>query len=591
MQQTLFKQAATPSDLPRKFKRAVSFVEKIIQSGSTVILAYSSGKDSTMTLVVFLHALMNVLSQNTQKHYILTSDTGIESPLINKQIDNHFLMLQNYINEYSLPIELVRVMPSLNVRFQVATLGRGKLPTFVNSNTRDCAYSWKVQPIQRFYSKFDDKDNIVTLTGKRQDESDVRLFKMKQMGETATSIVVNKDGYKTATPIADFSLQDVWEGLLGANSNGPYASYAPDFDDVFTLYEQAGGEGCVISIGETQSKACGSRFGCMVCGLAGESDTSMTNLLNQPQFQYLDGVNKFREYLLATRQDWSKRELINRKITSDGWVKLQPNNYSYTFRRALLGMMLSLDAEERDRAEQVEHDIIDGKLDDNSDNWDMASPQFRFIDEQTIVAIDFMWSIQNEGYHALSAIELYHRVHTFGQRYEIPELDISPNTPLPEPRWYQLDRSQIANGILDGLRDPFDEALRRSQGLPLSHEFKDGDHTDYSVFAEISEQFAVDPIQAEYIVNEFYPNNYIDIHTHSCADGATMYVQKGVVTFSKGKINQYHRILKRNQLWERLQAALNIADLEGYLSDNSISHEDYLALQGKQGTTKQFVMF
>lgn len=115
----------------------------------------------------------------------------------------------------------------------------------------------------------------------------------------------------------------------------------------------------------------------------------MESMLNEPKWEFMRPLNDFRNLLMATQFNMSMREFVGRTVSPAGFLPVGPDVYSYQFRRSMLRYLLSIDANERDRAEETEAAIFTGRLADTKDNRLMASPTFELVSLQQLALIDW----------------------------------------------------------------------------------------------------------------------------------------------------------------------------------------------------------
>ncbi len=244
----------------------------LIRRRHSLHLRFSSGKDSTSCVVLMIEAVRRAVAEGiTTTHYISSSSTGIENPLM----EMHLLAVQDemreHFSEHALPIELYLTHPSLASSFIVTTIGRGTLPRFPeNSKARQCAADWKYLPAQRLAAELETRAiaqtgrEMVTIIGSRLGESTVRKGRMARRGESAHEPIRSSSGELVLSIIANWSLSDVWETLemlLEPESN-PYLSAitAESVHRLFTIYQDANDGVCGVVLGDGGNKQpCGAR--------------------------------------------------------------------------------------------------------------------------------------------------------------------------------------------------------------------------------------------------------------------------------------------------------------------------------------------
>ncbi|MFM0008618.1 hypothetical protein PQR57_48050, partial [Paraburkholderia dipogonis] len=143
------------------------------------------------------------------------------------------------------------------------------------------------------------------------------------------------------------------------------------------IYRAGNGGVCGVVLGESGARAaCGSRFGCAFCCVSGERDKSMEFMVQEEEYVHLKPLNEFRNYLLAVQWDMSRRELVGRTLSEAGYTRIQADTYAFSERMTMLRMLLSIDANERDRAEVHSGELASGRIPDTEQNRELCDPQF-----------------------------------------------------------------------------------------------------------------------------------------------------------------------------------------------------------------------
>jgi hypothetical protein len=145
-------------------------------------------------------------------------------------------------------------------------------------------------------------------------------------------------------------------GCLADPSILPFpSSLAPStITKLSDIYRAGNGGVCGVVMGESGARAaCGSRFGCAFCCVSGERDKSMEFMVQEAEYAHLKPLNEFRNYLLAVQWDMSRRELVGRTLSDAGYTRIQADTYSAGERLNMLRRLLTIDANERDRAEAL----------------------------------------------------------------------------------------------------------------------------------------------------------------------------------------------------------------------------------------------
>jgi len=402
---TTFEPAAAP--LPQRARQAIDLLKAIVtEQPTSLLIAYSGGKDSTVVTSLALAALAELAQEGKLsadiEHMAVTSNTGIENPVIERHVGSHLRAMRAFCAEHAIPLKAQWALPSLAESWQVSVLGgRRQMAWPSEGQSQYCSVDWKIKPIdglKRQHAKSLPKGvRQVTLLGSRFEESARRAANMADQG--ADSGVVENQGRLLAYPIADWTTSDVWDYILFAQpfgQGGPFPSYAVSLADVLEVYNSANGE-CSIVGDSGKRTPCGARTGCWACPYAGKSDESLTNMAkDNPEMAPLLAL---RQYIVSLRHDVGARNFIGTDIKDGGDINISAAGYSGRVLLDLLRACLTLDAEEMER----------------SDN-----PAFQIITPQELVAIEWNWAIRGIQVCPWEATRAWVEVHHQGKRFPIP---------------------------------------------------------------------------------------------------------------------------------------------------------------------------
>jgi DNA sulfur modification protein DndC len=431
----------------------IDAIKRVLLDQRILSPGFSAGKDSSLVVMFALMAAAEVMIETGQCPPILLThgNTGVENPLVAQHARDDFKKMHAYAERFGFTFRAEVAEPTIATSWQVKVIGGRGIPTFANAKTRDCTNDLKIVPQKRLrkalLKKYGSGDHpMVTLLGTRFEESPGREARMRERGETEAEVWTGEDGALYLSPIASYTMEDVWE-TLGSAKNGEFEAYS-DFKDLHAIYAGAGGTSCAVVADMAtgalkQARACGARTGCAVCCAVGR-DKSMENLLaSDPSMEYMRGLNKLQQWLVNHQYDWTKRNWVGRTIDAAGFVKIGPDQFSPETLENLLKWCLTLDVEEQEAA------------------WRAGvAPRFRLINLDTLVAISAMWSLQGhfKPFHAL----YINRLVEDGARFPVPDSEPVPRTPLPKPRrihigntWDSDVACQIHAGIYDPLYDEF----------------------------------------------------------------------------------------------------------------------------------------
>jgi DNA sulfur modification protein DndC len=563
----------------------------LIRRRHSLHLRFSGGKDSSTCAVLVIEAVRRAVAEGiTTTHYISSSSTGIENPAMEMHLLDVQLEMKEHFEKHRLPIEIHLTHPSLASSFMVATLGRGTLPRFPeNSKHRSCAHDWKYAPARKLAAELQTKAveqtgrEMITVIGTRFDESTVRKARMQERGECAEVPVHSESGELFLSVIAHWTLDDVWmtlEMLLEPESC-PYEVAISDesVHRLFALYQESNDGVCGVVLGDGGNRAaCGVRTGCFACTLTGEKDKSMESMLSTEKYAFMRPLNDFRNLLMTTQFDMDTRELLGRRLSPAGFLPVGPDVYSFQFRKSMLQFLLSIDASERDRADETEAAIFNGSLADTKENRLMASPTFELVSLSQLALIDWHWSNHYEAAEAFPAVSIWYEVNVLGRRFPIPKTAKAPKLRIPTRRWIQVGDFDHA-APSEGLRNVDGEMWNRYRHPEriFTHREIAGRKTTW--FSE-ADQLSVDAEKACAFITCTYPTMSIECNNLPASQSASFWLNEEIVRIPAGQAHRYQEIALRNRYFANLADRLNLtpAEMKDYLVRNSISNAEHEAL-------------
>ena len=532
------------SSIEELVDRASFAIRQVFENSQPVIVAYSSGKDSSIVAHLVLVEAKLCASQGMKPVVIITtSDTLIENPSIQQHYMAEHKKMRIFAKKAGFTIRTEVVQPSMLMSFQVKILtGRG-LPSFPGQSS-DCSYDLKIAP-QRSARKriFKELDNLgmnepVTMLGTRFDESERRALKMKLRGENPDIPKKNKDGDLILSPVAFWTTEDIWEAI-GYISGGAWESFT-DMKEVLRIYADGGGTSCAVvsdAIFEGGNKkkkgGCGARFGCHLCQMS--IDASLQNMVDfDPKYAYAKPLLKLNKLIRNTRFDWSKRHWVGRTI-KEGWIAIEPDTYHPDFIRTLRRCMIQMDYDERQRAAN-----------------EGEPTKFQLLPLEMLIAVDAVTNLNGIGLPFEAWADL--RDVESGIRYDIPEVDVVPQTPMPETRFLHVgnDWDAAFGRPVQGLRSSYIEALTELDPCrPELRELSDG-HMVWDLAT--GKGFSVDTESAVMIL-DFEKERLIEMHDkwqHSpggITAGYMWYVSFGVLNLDHSQIS-FHDEVARRTAWK-----------------------------------------
>ncbi|MDT0641075.1 phosphoadenosine phosphosulfate reductase family protein [Citrobacter werkmanii] len=548
---------------------SVESIYTALTSGWTMMLGYSSGKDSEALLHLFLMALIRAVRSGavtSRHHFLLHTDTLVENPEVHWLARKKLTALQTFIDTENLPLTIVLGQPSVTSSWTGRILtGRG-LPTFTNSNARQCTHELKISAAQRAKAEYMRgkriKGRVCLMLGSRDAEGSTRAGNIAKKNGSAVRVIKKHGGDGELYPVKNWLASDIWEFLLSSGSSSHYhlPSYLVNNNETAEMYRSATGE-CVWSAQDKrQSDSCGARFGCWSCQAVG-LDKSMQTLLssNPDRYGYMEYLNRLQRFLAKRRYAWEDRHPVGRTIYGNGYIKIQPDVYSPQFLERLLFVCCSIDYVEQCRADALLDQLVNGEIENTEHNRRMAEPQFRIVTEAALIHIDFMWGFHHFNSQPFRALDIYHKVWTFGMTDLLDdEPDMMPveRTPIPHPLWVKVSKWGD-DSLFSGLADPMAEmtyfngtddpraarTILTPAGSKCVVDFCDED------------ELTVDPYSAEFIVWEEYPRLRAQVRDGLLTPGsaAQFYLRFGVIQISAGKAAMYDRMMERGQTLHRLK--------------------------------------
>lgn len=583
------------ADLVEKITRAYEMVRDLIERDVPVSFAWSGGKDSSVALAIGVVAYRDVIKSGRRALPLIavTADTAIENPVVHAYWRQMLEHLKQYAATNGLDIRVKVAKPNLAATWVVKVVSGCGLPTFANSKHRKCAIDLKREPANRVLRRLmpeirkeleaildaapadflrvqqlvdaAKENKAVVIVGTRFGESVERDKRMTARGDAADHIRPNEDGFLVLPLIADFTLEDVWEvlALSGQYEGAALEGFAPDFNATRDLYREATGE-CVIVAGEkAQGSACGARFGCALC-TAVSTDKSMETMLQDPRYAFMEPLNRLRDFLADTQNDYSRRRWVGRGFHPvTGYVKLAPDGYSSAMCEELLGIMMTMDVREMERAERLAASARRYKA-GLSVNWPdpylrqctaagkidiaylerMVEPQFRLVNADELLMIDFTWG-RYAVHRPFRALWLFREIYKRGKRYEIPTVDREAfkDAQYPAARWTWAPENPFR---YNPLFDPLEWSLRDRPGADLPVV------TDKTVSMDVNEAEGTYTVDDEglYFILEYELDHLLAEYHDSGKFGpmaaVQYYLRVGTISVPKGRIQESGAVALRN---------------------------------------------
>lgn len=259
------------------------------------VVTFSGGKDSTTVLHLVIEMLLDMRKEgvkDSKKVYIVSSDTGVEMPLIEDYVSNKLAEISSFAKKENLNVTVNLLKPKVTDSFWTLLLGKG-YPS-PNQTFRWCTDRMKIRPATHFLKSLSDKnESILMLLGVRSDESASRAASIEKREDNHRGFSMHPDipNAFVYSPIKDWTNGEVWTFL--SEKKAPWGKH----DDMMVLYDKGSGEGdCNIAL-NPESQSCGkTRFGCWTCTVVSK-DKSMANMLMNESDQWMKPLHDFRNLL------------------------------------------------------------------------------------------------------------------------------------------------------------------------------------------------------------------------------------------------------------------------------------------------------
>ncbi|MBF2755312.1 MAG: DNA phosphorothioation system sulfurtransferase DndC [Gammaproteobacteria bacterium AqS3] len=345
--------ASTIEDIAERYQAVREVVARtyLREGDEPWIVAYSGGKDSTLLLQLVWEVLGELPAEQRRRPiFIVSNDTLVESPLVIGHLKRSLEIIGGAAQEAGFPVSIKLTQPYINQTFWVNLIGRGYIPP--TRNFRWCTDRMKIQPTDELINRLVRRHKkAVLLIGTRRSESTSRRRNMAKHGVQADGTNPHSSirGCRVFAPLADLTDEDVWLILMQRA-----APWGGSHRQLITLYRNAGGGECPLVLTKEDAPSCGTtspRFGCWTCTVV-QKDRSMRGLIasgasDDREQEKLELLADFREWLIALREDDSKRSTVRRngriKLRADGTPTLGP--FRLETRREILRRLEALGEE------------------------------------------------------------------------------------------------------------------------------------------------------------------------------------------------------------------------------------------------------
>ena len=317
------------------------------------VVTFSGGKDSTTVLQLVTEMLLDLRKENkdSKKVYIVSSDTGVEMPIIEDYTTNKLSKIDEFCTKENLNMTVNLLKPKVTDGFWNLLLGKG-YPS-PNQTFRWCTDRMKIKPATNFLKSLTQKnESIVMLLGVRSDESQARAASIEKRDENHRGFskhgeIPNAFVY---SPIKDWSNAEVWTYL--SSYPAPWGKH----EDMMFLYDKGSGEAdCNIAL-NPEAASCGkTRFGCWVCTVVSQ-DKSMENMIRHDSDQWMEPLHHFRNKLEAYRDTQGLGKVKRQQRRRNGQKSIGP--FLLSTRKELLQELLQIEKGLKDLGKMGDKTLI-----------------------------------------------------------------------------------------------------------------------------------------------------------------------------------------------------------------------------------------
>lgn len=544
--QTCAPAPAAMLSLDEKVANAITAIKAQVLAGRHLCSAWSGGKDSSVVLSLALRAMRELTEEGVSVPtlHCVHSNTLMENPVVTAYNEQQIEQMERYAKSGGVPLKVWVASPGLSMDYLVSVIG-GRTIMSVGGVSK-CQQMTKAHPLNKLKRQVrrhiaaevgtkPKEVEIVSLIGTRFDESAARKRAMSDRGESAVEAVdAMDDGQLVLSPIADFTQMDVFEyiGNVRAKRAG-YESY-DSWDQLVELYREMNGGDCMVVnylVNKEQARTpCNARTGCWTCARVSR-DTSAESLVSTEgdKYKWMAPLLALRTYMIKMHFNPAARAWLARDVDEDGHIAITPNAYSPAWTKELLGLVLSIQADEQIEARRLG-----------------IKPRFKLLSLKQVMAIELNWG--RYGYQdAWTAMKIFKSIYMEGKRFRIPDLDSIPTYTEKDVAF----RSRVPfadgqyNGIFSGLRD-VDAAAAGCEDLILTRDGK------YLTRVQVGNEYDIDDEGLELFM-EFEFERAIDSQRLNTTPSAAIHylLGLGTVQLFKGSHSDWDRMLRVSNQLER----------------------------------------
>lgn len=269
------------------------------------LIGYSGGKDSSLLVSLVVETVLRLPEKERKKKiFIVTSDTGVENPVVKRYMHTSSQKINEFSSKFSANIKADIIYPDIAQSYWSLVIGLG-YPTPEPPGFRWCTERLKILPMNRYTNSIIEQyGEVVLLLGVRKAESLTRRRSIVSREIEGKLLIPHSDIAKAYVynPLTEIANELVWEYLL---KDDGVSSWGVDMKYLFSLYqgEDMGEEQSVIGqVDKDKIPVTGnSRFGCWCCTIV-KIDKSLQKFIDNGSKELVP-LRQFRDWLVSIRQD------------------------------------------------------------------------------------------------------------------------------------------------------------------------------------------------------------------------------------------------------------------------------------------------
>lgn len=249
------------------------------------ILATSYGKDSSAVLQLVWLAVSKVpVEQRHKPVIVLTSDTGVENPLMWSWVRNCVEQVNEAARLQQMPFQGFLNQPDVSRRFWACLIGKGysrPSPTF-----RWCTGRLKILPNTEYIQQLTQGREAIIFLGMRTDESSLRAQSVAKLRsrEIAEKLVPSEEirGAFNYVPICDWTTAETWLFLMQFPTG-----WRESNRELRELYARFSTENECPLVVNAATTPCGARTGCFTCTVVSRDRSFEAAIEDDPTTEWM----------------------------------------------------------------------------------------------------------------------------------------------------------------------------------------------------------------------------------------------------------------------------------------------------------------